>query len=249
LGFPEIAPYYPNRLRNRVILGIFLVVVVVGVSVGVVLSKNGDGDANAGEGRTIASNETTAANETRAPSSSPVTLTERPTAGPTSLALTERPTAAPSTTSIVDQFLASLPAYSTDLAESDPDSPQAKALRWLENDPQYYNYRRVYRLNQRYAMAVLYYSTSGDSWNYTTGWLSNDNECSWYLDWYWETYYGDLSGSGGCGADSRLTVLALPSNNMLGSIPTEVELLTDLERFFLGDPELGEISGTIPTEM
>jgi hypothetical protein len=94
LGFPEIPPYYPNRLRNRIILGIVLVVVIVGVTVGVVLSKKGGGDDD-DKNRTIAVNETTAL---------PIS--------------TERPTGAPSTESIVNQFLSGLPAYSIDLAES-----------------------------------------------------------------------------------------------------------------------------------
>jgi hypothetical protein len=193
LGLPQIAPYYPNRLQNCVILVIVLVVVIVAVSVGVVLSQNGS-----------------VANETNAPS-------------------------------IVEQFLANLPAYSINLAENDNTSPQANALRWLQNDPQYHDYRHVYRLNQRYAMAVLYFSTNGDSWNYTKGWLSNDNECSWYQ-------YDDPGpdDDNSCVEASRLAFVDLDGNDLDGSIPTELELLTDLGHLYLYGEKL---SGTIHSEL
>jgi hypothetical protein len=162
--------------------------------------------------------------------------------------ITARPTSPPTAalfvpSVIVNQFLSGLPPYSINLAESDANSPQAKALAWLENDPQYHDYRRVYRLNQRYALAVFYYSMNGDSWENRTGWLSDDNECTWYME---------DDGDDHCGADSRLTLLDLFDNDLEGSIPTEVELLTDLtERFVLGDYDAStsRISGTIPTEM
>jgi hypothetical protein len=267
LVFPEIAPYYPNRLRNRVILGIVLVLVVVAVAVGVVLSKNGSGD---GDKAVSVENRTVTANETAVPSSSPDNdqrptarspapgtrrpsrplspVTEQPTddqtLDPTVFPTTTQPTpegpmAAPSVPSVVDQFLIGLPAYSIDLAESDADSPQAKALAWLENDPLYNDYQNVYRLNQRYALAVLYYSTNGTSWDTSTGWMSDDNECTWYMD-------DEDLGDDHCGADSRLTMLDLYGNGLEGSIPTEVELLTDLEEISLAEEG---ISGTIPTEL
>jgi hypothetical protein len=238
LGLPEIAPYCPDRLRNRVILGIVLVVVVVAVAVGVVLSKNGDGDEVA-----LVENRTVAANETSASSSSPATLTERPTASPSSspATLTERPTASPSTTSIVDEFLNNLPAYSMNLAENDASSPQAKALTWLENDPQYNDYKRVYRLNQRYAMAVLYYSTNGTYWSSNRGWLSDDNECTWY-------HFNDpgTDDDNSCVEASRLAFLDLFPNDLDGTIPTELELLTDLEYLTLRGNIL---SGKIPSAL
>jgi hypothetical protein len=223
LGFPEIPPYYPNRLRNRVILGIVLLVIVVAaVAVGVVLSKNNDGGQ-----AVLVENTTVAGNKTSAPSAPPAMSTKRPSA-------------APSVPSVVNQFLDSLPAYSTDLAESDADSPQAKALAWLENDPQYNDYE-LHRLNQRYSLAVLYYSTNGESWNNTDGWLSDDNECTWYQ---YDGYGPEDDKS--CLAGSRLAVLKLVDNDLDGSIPTELELLTDLEYMIVS---VLSVSGTIHSEL
>jgi hypothetical protein len=229
LGLPKSAPYYPNPLRNRIILGIVLIVVIVGVSVGVVLSKNGVG----GNKTVVVENQTVAVNETSAPSASPVTSTVQPTA-------------APSVLSVVDQFLSGLPPYSMDLAEGDPDSAQAKALVWLESDPQYTDYE-LHRLNQRYALAVLFYSTNdyyyyyhGDSWWDSSGWMSNGNECTWYQ------YNEDgTEDDNSCTESSRLSALNV-WGHMHGSIPAELELLTDVEYMRLSGEAL---SGTIPSEL
>jgi hypothetical protein len=227
LGLSEIAP---NRLQNRILLGIALVVLVVAVLVGVVLSKSGGGSDDK---VVLVENRTIAVNETSAPSSSPVTTTEQPTAAPS--------------VPISDQFLNGLPAYSINLAENDADSAQAKALAWLKNDPQYHYYGHVYRLNQRYALAVFYYSTNdyyyyyhGDPWWNNSEWLSNDNECTWYQ-------YNDdgTEDDNSCTESSRLSALSI-WGSMAGSIPAELELLTDVEYMRLS----GELlSGTIPSEL
>jgi hypothetical protein len=86
----------------------------------------------------------------------------------------------------------------------------------------------LYRLNQRYALAALYYSTNGDSWVENLKWLSKDHECEWYLG-----SSGDFIG--GCDEASRLSKLYFFSNNMNGSIPAELELLTNLEQMTLID--------------
>jgi hypothetical protein len=153
--------------------------------------------------------------------------------------LTESPTAAPSAASIVDQFLNGLPAYSVSLAENDTASPQANALRWLRDDPQYNEYQDVHRLNQRYALAVLFYSTNGESWNNTDGWLSDDNECEWYAA-SWPSF-DDV-----CGENSRLLVLSMFDNDLVGYLPTELEMLADLEKMYLTRDNL---SGTIHSEL
>jgi hypothetical protein len=152
---------------------------------------------------------------------------------------TGRPTAAPSTASVVNQFLNGLPPYSKELAFNNVSSPQAKALAWLENDPQYHDYE-LYRLNQRYALAVFYYSTIGTSRNMTDGWLSNDSECLWYQ-------YDDPGPEDDnlCVEASRLTFLDLSNNELDGSIPTELELLTNLEYMYL----LGDVLGGIHSEL
>jgi hypothetical protein len=130
-----------------------------------------------------------------------------------------RPTQPPSSAS---EFLDGLPSYSLDLAKNDADSPQARALTWLQGDPLYNGSEHSYRLYQRYALAVLYYATNGTDWNGKRGWLSNASECEWYT----------ASDVDICDGSSRLSVLDLHDNGLDGSIPTELELLTDLETMY-----------------
>jgi hypothetical protein len=165
-----------------------------------------------------------------------------------SLGLTARNDATQSQRSslAVSEFMNGLPLYSLELAQNDSESPQAKALAWLQADPLYNQYE-LYRLHQRYALAVLYYSTDGGSWNRTTRWLSNDNECTWYQ-------YDDdgPEDDNSCMNASRLAFLDLYWNDLDGSIPTEVELLTDLSFLFLQSSALSgsnTLSGKIHSEL
>jgi hypothetical protein len=142
--------------------------------------------------------------------------------------------------SSVNEFINGLPSYSLELASNNASSPQAEALTWLQKDPQYNEYE-LHRLYQRYALAVLYYSTNGEWWNYTRGWMSNDNECSWFQ-------YDDIGGEADtpCKEASRLSSLNLFQNDLGGTVPTELELLTDLEiMLLLGDA----LSGMVHSEL
>lgn len=124
-------------------------------------------------------------------------------------------------------------------------TPQARAYQWLfapggsavlpADQP-------MQRLLQRFALATLYYSTGGDAdWINTTGWLNATiHECRW--------------NGVGCGpdvanddqADREITRLDMPDNGMSGSIPAELEKLTNLQLLRLGSARL---SGAIPTEL
>jgi hypothetical protein len=142
----------------------------------------------------------------------------------------------------VDEFLKGLSPYSMELASTNDSSPQAKALDWLQKDPLYNEYE-LHHLNQQYALAVFYLTTNGESWSNNSGWLSDDNECTWYMD--------DDGNVGTCREDSRLTLLDLFGNDLEGSIPAEMELLTGLERISLVErlSYTSRISGTNPTEL
>lgn len=77
------------------------------------------------------------------------------------------------------------------------------------------------RFLPRYALATLYYATVVESskWTNDTRWLSNEDECTWY-------------GLACRQNDThRVTELKLPSNNLVGTLPPEVGLLTTLTDF------------------
>jgi hypothetical protein len=119
----------------------------------------------------------------------------------------------------LETFKSRLPAYSLNMAQANASSPQAKALAWLHNDSDY----ELYRLNQRYALGVLYYSTNIAEWSNARTWMTSTNECTWYT--------GSSFISEACNESSRLSVFFVQGGFYLaGSIPRELELLTDLRR-------------------
>jgi hypothetical protein len=212
----EVGLSTPSRRRNRMILiAAATVLIAVAVSVAVVLTKGNKEDSK-----------TPAANETLSPPVNPP-ATLRPTG-----AATTQPTAA----TITERFISGLPEYSKKLAFGNASSPQAKALAWLHTDPKYNEYP-LYRLNQRYALAVLYYSTSGASWWSKYRWLSNSSECTWHQDPH---TVADV-----CRTANRLLCLALWDNELHGPLPAELELLVDLEYMDLD----GTLAGTIHSEL
>lgn len=103
------------------------------------------------------------------------------------------------------------------VALSDPSSPQYKALVWLSQNTlleEYPDWRRL----QRYVLAVVYYSTNGDDWKDKTRWLSDENECTW----------ANFAQEGLCNDDGVLNEFAMQKNNLNGTIPVELVLMSDL---------------------
>lgn len=104
-------------------------------------------------------------------------------------------------------------------ALSDPSSPQYKSLRWLSDNANLENYSDAQKF-QRYILAVLYYSTNGDDWLRKDGWLSDDNECKWFVK-------GSVFCQTGLTLD-RVDTLDLSENNLVGTLPAlELALLSD----------------------
>jgi hypothetical protein len=90
-----------------------------------------------------------------------------------------------------------------------------------------------YRIQQRYALAVFYYSTEGLN---SSHWLLDDNECEWLT-----------VDHGNCSSNSEVTSISFTTTvDLRGTIPREMELLTALEHLSL---ELNLLKGTIPTEL
>ena len=112
-------------------------------------------------------------------------------------------------------------------------SPQNKALDWILSD----TYSSVGlsddRLVQRFALATLYYSTDGGNWSNGGGWLNSTNECDWD------------SNDFECSQESMVQRLNHFQDNLSGSIPSELALLTQLNRLWLVSNQL---TGSIPSE-
>jgi hypothetical protein len=126
------------------------------------------------------------------------------------------PAAKPTVTegALID-FLSSISA-DDGVALRDPNSSQYAAMKWLQTSSNQGIYDEQVVI-QRYALATLYYSTNGGQWGSSTGWLSSEPECEWQT----------LSVSPSvCDDDGQLVALNLNANNLAGSIPPELNLLS-----------------------
>jgi len=121
-----------------------------------------------------------------------------------------------------------LSSYSFDggIALRTPSSPQNKAMSWLADNSMLANYTNDKKV-QRYALATLYYSTNGEAWENGTGWLSDDDEC---IGWYQK----GLTEGTVCTSNGSLMRLNVASNNLVGALPEEIALLSDLLGKHLG---------------
>jgi hypothetical protein len=92
-------------------------------------------------------------------------------------------------------------------------TPQKNALNWLANNTNLDTYSDAKKI-QRYSLATLFYSTNGTSWYQKTNWRSNIDECDW--------------GYVFCDENRSLETLELSYNNLFGTIPNELALMSNL---------------------
>jgi hypothetical protein len=125
------------------------------------------------------------------------------------------------------ELLASV-SFDGGAALSNSSTPQYSALTWLANNTNLDNYSNKQKI-QRYALATFYYSTNGDKWNNKNGWLSDADECKWYnsktFNGVGESFCrnGEVVGLVMVEADGA----TLTSNNLDGTIPNEIALLSN----------------------
>ena len=171
------------------------------------------------------------------PSPLPTNLpTKPPTKPPTpkpSMPLTHPPTIAPTTTSLFTSIIEAFPEGKSAL--EDPDSPQTKALKWLEESSKD-DLFGVQNYLQRYALATVYYSTNGDDWIDSRGWLSEEDECDWMS-----------TAQNICDESGNIVKLELKENNLVGTLPAELGILSDTLRTI--NIRNNTVSGAIPSRM
>jgi len=111
---------------------------------------------------------------------------------------------------------------------ADPTSPQSMTLQWLRDDPITSMPDRSTRtVLERYVLAVLYFSASGHKWLGEYEYLTDADVC----DWHGES--ADSSGSIPDGvscqsSNGTVNTINLVNNNLHGTIPWEIVLLSDL---------------------
>lgn len=121
----------------------------------------------------------------------------------------------------LQQLIASV-SFDGGAALEDEESPQYRALLWLANNANLQDYPEGKRI-QRYVLAVLYYSMNGDDWVKNDGWLSDEDECSWY-----RKAQGILGHIEICHLNTtKYGIITLANMNMDGTIPPELALLSN----------------------
>lgn len=155
-------------------------------------------------------------------------------------------------------------------AFSDYDTPQYKAADWATNVAPLQLSGSDPRMISRYALATFYYATEGDDWercgvgstNCDTGreWLTAENECDWLaiscedpsggdytvVELFFRKYIRELLFKCTMFLICYVCFVAPTGpfgNNVAGTLPFEVALLTGLGRIVLSKQKL---SGSIP---
>ena len=114
------------------------------------------------------------------------------------------------------------------------DAPQAAAFDWLRNSN--VDLFSLKKIVQRFALAVLYFATGGETWTNQNFWLTPIDECLWAS-----------SGTGfPCDLDRVLLSIELENFGLLGELPSEIRLLTDLTTF---NVRRNTLFGEIPSEL
>jgi len=115
--------------------------------------------------------------------------------------------------------------FETGLLQRRPIS-NSFAIRWPHGDPMTMSTpnRSSQTVLERYVLMVLYFSTSGPRWNIQF-WNISESVCNWKEDL--PSLFLTAPRGVEC-EDGILTTLALVNNNLVGTIPWELGLLSNL---------------------
>ena len=107
----------------------------------------------------------------------------------------------------------------SEAALKDISTPQYRALLWLAEE-RFFQQWDDPTLLQRFALVTLYYATNGQEWSDSSGWLEfSQTECSWV--------------NVECQDSSSVSLLSL--EGLIGTLPDELALLTNLSYLFVTD--------------
>lgn len=101
-------------------------------------------------------------------------------------------------------------------------TPQNEAACWM------FRQNKNYSL-QRYILAVVYYATKGAQWEISTGWMTNQHECSWY--------------GVKCNVFRTIIELDLAYIELEGIIPREIGMLSSMKDI---DIHGNDMQGVLP---
>ncbi|CAB9499031.1 Leucine Rich Repeat [Seminavis robusta] len=182
-----------------------------------------------------------------------------PTIAPTEPPSSTAPSQAPST--FTNYVLSLFPLEAVDAISEYPQSPQSRAFEWLLEDSHNLPSYEDSRIKQKLALATLYFATNGDHWYTNTNWLNHStHECEWFLQpefarkstksQFYDSYLtGDFlepPPDSPCNSNGMYQHLWLDLNNLVGSLPEELYLLTSLQTLSVG---VNDLRGTISTRI
>ena len=105
-----------------------------------------------------------------------------------------------------------------------------QAMSWLLFYDAAHEPAESIKLVPRFALAVLYFNHGGWNWKNTTNWLSGEDICNWH---------GVLCDR----LRNRVEEIDLTQNNLVGSLPNELNLFQDIRSLWL---RRNALTGTIP---
>jgi Leucine-rich repeat (LRR) protein len=108
----------------------------------------------------------------------------------------------------------------------DDASPQYATLAWLAEENGDIDQAR---LETRFALATVFFSTKGENWYDGLNFLSSDHKCGWTSE----------GQDVGCNDDDQVTSLIVDGNNLRGAIPKELMVLSNLEELCLSNNTYG----------
>ena len=148
---------------------------------------------------------------------------------------TSSPSVSPAPTSTFERLFGLISAYSGRAVLDDSTTPQSQAFQWIIGDFDSSGGWPDETILERYALASIFYSTNGGRWLTVTDFLLQRSYCDWQ----------GVECASNNGNDV-ITSLSLPSENMDGTLPREIGLLTSLTALDLSENAL---SGSIPSEI
>ena len=151
--------------------------------------------------------------------------------------LTAPPTASPVAGETVEQFLTR--TLTDDGLLQLPGTPQN--LAYLELIDQFPNLSpgtpdSDYLISVIYSLNTLYFATDGGQWLDSSNWLGPSEPCTITAPWF------GIS----CDASQTVAVIALPSNDLVGELPSEIRGVSTLQTFVLsGNTLFGSLPSTV----
>ena len=261
---PKSQPPRRHNKRVKWILVVALSVIVAGIVAGVLSfacmdgecrSSNADGNKSENEKENVPSPTsvvgiplppTIVAGNSTSPAAIPVTSETSPSTSPSSIDSTAR------ANTFVD-FINLFSLAEGPIINAKNGTPEDIALNWLiTSDPWFRtSYLQTsserFRIRQRYALLTLFFqqqqatSTTDvepSSWKNISGWLDDEEECNWHGITCTPIDFGD-----GSGALMAVTSMNLQQQNISGTLPPDLGLLTSMENFEIYENDL---YGTIP---